>query len=904
MQQVGDKVAVKEEIDDSRAPRKRRSYNCGPCRKQKIKCDLQIPCGNCVSHHRETECRANPPNPPTESQLLLKMRKKLRLIQRKNGSIISETTLVGEEWGNAHQYSPPIPRDTVHDTPIVTQQHFMPHIQVQHQVPINRENYAFSLHPQLPPLVPQAVPRLQNLHGFAPGFPPRDDPYLNGHLTSSIPQEFQPPVHRQSPSVDLDKKNGSPFQPVMMNKNITGSHSPSSVVQDQRFAQDQNDTFAPNGIYTTPISSDLDQSTNTNVEDKKPGQNADFYLRPEDSIPFNDMPNANLDIRVSPVKSIDFLKLETNPKNLKELKSYIFLALPPKYTVDQLIFHYLDKVNHQHDCLNRFLVTTTLNNFWTDMQRQNHDNVSYALLSLIFLVLSVSVLIMTEEAFLGFLLEEFCQSRFNKSLKPRELAEFFCDIFIRCFTNSSPFLKYDFKRLDSIDRTEELDLLRLQAYTVSKLYFHATKQWETAYTLLTHAISCAEMLGLSDHRADINDLLYIDDPIIRRAILEERRKLWWELCYTDTYMGLLFNKEPILRCCYSRVSFPSTESSINNSETIYHIIRYRVMRKLNRLMEIKELRDLPEGNSLELQMSVLRQILQIDKDLCLVEIPAILQSETVVLTLPPTRQAARMIQSFLINSIICISRFKLYQAYLPLRIPSFNAICYSVIISMYKFFDILKLNFPVRQFETFYLTIISELHAIMITSYLFLFETVECLSKEEKDAVMNHMSAVNEVLHELNKIYDSDPLTTSITMSLATLGELFEMKLNKCSVEDLLKSFKTSLEINEDLMKKYNEDRPNQRRNFTAYQENYLKQFYLDLFRLGCQYEYDKDLIVKYNSNLGVILPEEIVQQALELAEKNFVELDYLDSFSFGSQHLFTKGLRFSIKPYGAPRAI
>lgn len=45
--------------------RPRRSYNCGPCKRQKIKCDTNIPCGACTRHNRVDQCLASPPNPPS-----------------------------------------------------------------------------------------------------------------------------------------------------------------------------------------------------------------------------------------------------------------------------------------------------------------------------------------------------------------------------------------------------------------------------------------------------------------------------------------------------------------------------------------------------------------------------------------------------------------------------------------------------------------------------------------------------------------------------------------------------------------------------------------------------------------------------------------------------------------------
>ncbi|CDR41342.1 CYFA0S07e00936g1_1 [Cyberlindnera fabianii] len=52
-----------DEKEQKRRPR--RSYNCGPCKKQKIKCDTAIPCGACRRHNRVEQCLASPPNPPS-----------------------------------------------------------------------------------------------------------------------------------------------------------------------------------------------------------------------------------------------------------------------------------------------------------------------------------------------------------------------------------------------------------------------------------------------------------------------------------------------------------------------------------------------------------------------------------------------------------------------------------------------------------------------------------------------------------------------------------------------------------------------------------------------------------------------------------------------------------------------
>ncbi|CDK24569.1 unnamed protein product [Kuraishia capsulata CBS 1993] len=73
----------------------RRSYNCGPCKKQKIKCDTNLPCQNCTKYRREDQCYAEPPHPITREQLEKKLEKsrKRRLAKerRQRGSKDSVT---------------------------------------------------------------------------------------------------------------------------------------------------------------------------------------------------------------------------------------------------------------------------------------------------------------------------------------------------------------------------------------------------------------------------------------------------------------------------------------------------------------------------------------------------------------------------------------------------------------------------------------------------------------------------------------------------------------------------------------------------------------------------------------------------------------------------------------------
>lgn len=70
--------------EDSKKKRSRRSYNCGPCKKHKIKCDMTTPCGNCIKYNRVQECHAKPPNPPTYQQFLIQQQRRRKYLEKKD----------------------------------------------------------------------------------------------------------------------------------------------------------------------------------------------------------------------------------------------------------------------------------------------------------------------------------------------------------------------------------------------------------------------------------------------------------------------------------------------------------------------------------------------------------------------------------------------------------------------------------------------------------------------------------------------------------------------------------------------------------------------------------------------------------------------------------------------------
>ena len=75
------------EVDETNQPkakkkRHRRSYNCGPCKKHKIKCDTRIPCGNCLRLNRIDQCMKAPATAPTEEQITIKLKRRQKYLEK------------------------------------------------------------------------------------------------------------------------------------------------------------------------------------------------------------------------------------------------------------------------------------------------------------------------------------------------------------------------------------------------------------------------------------------------------------------------------------------------------------------------------------------------------------------------------------------------------------------------------------------------------------------------------------------------------------------------------------------------------------------------------------------------------------------------------------------------------
>lgn len=67
-----------------KAKRQRRSYSCGACKRNKIKCDLELPCSSCKKANRRESCFQDPPHPPSGDELKKIKQRQLRLRRRKS----------------------------------------------------------------------------------------------------------------------------------------------------------------------------------------------------------------------------------------------------------------------------------------------------------------------------------------------------------------------------------------------------------------------------------------------------------------------------------------------------------------------------------------------------------------------------------------------------------------------------------------------------------------------------------------------------------------------------------------------------------------------------------------------------------------------------------------------------
>lgn len=74
-------VKIDQRPDEPR--RARRTYLCGPCKRYKMKCNMELPCRLCVMAKREKECLLKPPNPPLEEEKTKIARRRLRNLRKR-----------------------------------------------------------------------------------------------------------------------------------------------------------------------------------------------------------------------------------------------------------------------------------------------------------------------------------------------------------------------------------------------------------------------------------------------------------------------------------------------------------------------------------------------------------------------------------------------------------------------------------------------------------------------------------------------------------------------------------------------------------------------------------------------------------------------------------------------------
>lgn len=75
---VDPKLDRKQEPKQDEPRRSRRTYLCGPCKRFKMKCNMELPCRLCVQAKRAKECYLLPPNPPSEEEKTKIARRRLR----------------------------------------------------------------------------------------------------------------------------------------------------------------------------------------------------------------------------------------------------------------------------------------------------------------------------------------------------------------------------------------------------------------------------------------------------------------------------------------------------------------------------------------------------------------------------------------------------------------------------------------------------------------------------------------------------------------------------------------------------------------------------------------------------------------------------------------------------------
>ncbi|TQB74923.1 hypothetical protein MPDQ_003954 [Monascus purpureus] len=345
-----------------------------------------------------------------------------------------------------------------------------------------------------------------------------------------------------------------------------------------------------------------------------------------------------------------------NPFDMENFwRSQLTALLPTHNQCDMLISFYLEHINWIYQAVHVPSFRKQYFHFWDG----HMDDVDLIWLSLLFTMLSVTALVITDE---------FSEAVGFDAKSVRDLAHTWH------FASRQALYSGGF---ESRPR-----LMQLTTFLVTQTYWLAIKSAEAMQSCLGQAVRNAQALHLDQGSRGANCL-----------DTEMRRRIWWDLWCCDTFQSLLFGRTPLIQTGEDRVPFPSncndhdiTESAVDvqpsdePTELSANIARAEAFKILRRLFK-------DDGAHLSSWEHVSLVDEQIQAVIDTFPCYRSLSSFTELDPIPPHLQALQS-QYHSIHSSLCTQRIRMMRPFLGSSLNKAYDVCLQAtqdIMSVYKY---------------------------------------------------------------------------------------------------------------------------------------------------------------------------------------------------------------------------
>ncbi|ONH67062.1 Thiamine repressible genes regulatory protein thi5 [Cyberlindnera fabianii] len=631
----------------------KKSHACGPCRRLKRKCDLQIPCGTCKSgrNTRVDECLANPARPLNNIQELIAPNQKFGRVHRNSTthspvSSSDNSPKVGPKRQKIERKSSFGQFETRSDD------HRSPMSPLAHQKQpgmdngtgaVNQHMNNMSMNYQSQHMLPQPQPgSLGGIPSFHQQTPQWQPHLIQPHSSAPLPQKQSLPSYQSSlplpPATSTTQQSQQQYQPPQQQQQ-----------HPHRLSSTYGSPSATSGVPGTSSVPLVD--ANMNIQQQLQAQMQRIQMleseNAENRATINSLQhelNSRSDNPGTSVSGVSSVSHESR-KIRNEYKWKYIKLLPSKIQTKLLVEFYLTNIDYIYHPIHHPSFRDSLDKFWKD-----EIDVDIGWLATLLLVLGLAAIHLPKG------LINIDPSEIERSHK------IWFDCSKECITIA-----------DSMRKTSsEFNQYILQWFSLCQLYFYATRRAEELNDYLAKAIKDAHDMGLDKDDSQNPNLLEV----------ELKRRLWWDICGCDTFRSLSLGVKPIIRSYNSLVPLPSNANDVDitpdsikvcsknvPTDNSFNMYRAQMMKIMNGIFEKEHKVKASEWKGLsEIPDAVFRGLTEIDMELAHTNKSWFFELDKDG-SVPYVIDPKIHFQHHMLHTCICIHRFRIFQNYLQEGIP-------------------------------------------------------------------------------------------------------------------------------------------------------------------------------------------------------------------------------------------